>query len=624
MGRKSKRARLNVSANAIGRETMLSNKKHKSIWKAKYEDLERRCEGLFNPKGTVRSIAENRLFVFGIKVVLGFLMQLAQANLMEWKEITWTKIRFFIAENFKVAQSHVADVLNMIMEGEHGYVLEPSSEKRGAGSESYPSRSKLTPEQLLELAKYVDQQHSKGRSVSKQKLINWVRHQYNGLEVSKTTVGRYLKKLGLTYRPTKPRKRTLQSYRLTCIRDFLLNFNQRYNQIQNGENFVFVFMDESYVHNSHSLRCSWVPKDNHINKSASKGKRLIIIHAISVDGPLTEVDQNGKPIDDLEWKGKAKDTCSSKSRQPNDASPINCETLWIAQQKTGDYHDNMTSELFLKWVEQKLLPCFERLFPDKKMILIADNAPYHHSREIGSLSGMKKEKLIKLMQDWDCDFIEIPVSEARTEALEENEIDGVTDAGSCFMVEFDIEEFNKKASARNPFVPTVEELQLGFAKWLKDHKPHALRCKVEMLLMQKGHDVLWTPPYCPDLQPIEIVWAIGKNNVASQFYDGRNMKETVKHLRDGWYGNFFGVGDPPDRLIHPANCKGLINKSITAANDIFIPMCKELGLSGSIGHLLYNPPQNSGEEDTHRFPIDLVVGDLGMIARETDENGRLH
>ena len=58
---------------------------------------------------------------------------------MQWKEITWTKIRFFIAHNFKVGQSHVADVLNMIMEGEDGYVLEPSSKKRGAGSESYPS-----------------------------------------------------------------------------------------------------------------------------------------------------------------------------------------------------------------------------------------------------------------------------------------------------------------------------------------------------------------------------------------------------------------------------------------------------------------------------------------------------
>ena len=80
MGRKTKRDRQSDAANAKSRETMLSNKKHKSIWKAKYEDLERRCEGLFNPKGTVRSIAENRLFVSGIKVVLGFLMQFAEAK----------------------------------------------------------------------------------------------------------------------------------------------------------------------------------------------------------------------------------------------------------------------------------------------------------------------------------------------------------------------------------------------------------------------------------------------------------------------------------------------------------------------------------------------------------------
>ena len=138
--------------------------------------------------------------------------------------------------------------------------------------------------------------------------------------------------------------------------------------------------------------------------------------------------------------------------------------------------------------------------------------------------------------------------------------------------------------------------------------------------MEKGHDVLWTPPYCPDLQPIETFWAIGKNNVASEFYDGRSMRETVNHLQDGWYGNYFGVGDPPEKLLKSANCDGLYRKSIEAANKIFIPMCKELGLSGTIGNLFNNPPVNSEEEETHRFPIDLVIGDLGAINREMNEN----
>ena len=40
----------------------------------------------------------------------------------------------------------------------------------------------------------------------------------------------------------------------------------------------------------------------------------------------------------------------------------------------------------------------------------------------------------------ELDYIEIPVNEKRTNALEEDDVDGVTDAGSCFMVEFDTDD----------------------------------------------------------------------------------------------------------------------------------------------------------------------------------------
>ena len=65
---------------------------------------------------------------------------------------------------------------------------------------------------------------------------------------------------------------------------------------------------------------------------------------------------------------------------------LTCETLWVAQSSSGDYHDNMNSEMFMQWVQDKLIPTFEKAYPGKKMILVADNAPYHHKRVIGSLA----------------------------------------------------------------------------------------------------------------------------------------------------------------------------------------------------------------------------------------------
>ena len=69
---------------------------------------------------------------------------------------------------------------------------------------------------------------------------------------------------------------------------------------------------------------------------------MIMLHAITNDGPLTEVDENDYPVENLVWN---KDTCHPENREDG---KINCETLWIAQSKSGDYYDNMNSELFLK------------------------------------------------------------------------------------------------------------------------------------------------------------------------------------------------------------------------------------------------------------------------------------
>ena len=88
-----------------------------------------------------------------------------------------------------------------------------------------------------------------------------------------------------------------------------------------------------------------------------------------------------------------------------------------------------------------------------------------------------------------------------------------------YRIEFDVESFsNFSNQSTDPFVPTLDELQVGFA---------ALECKVEKVLKAEGFDVLWTPLYTPDLQPIEVYWAIGKNRVVAKYQSGHSMKETV-------------------------------------------------------------------------------------------------
>ena len=53
----------------------------------------------------------------------------------------------------------------------------------------------------------------------------------------------------------------------------------------------------------------------------------------------------------------------------------------------------------------------------------------------------------------------------------------------------------------------------------------------------KGWELIWTPPYMPTIQPIELFWQHGKAYVSFNFEMGRKMHEVWEHIRLGWYGD---------------------------------------------------------------------------------------
>ena len=261
----------------------------------------------------------------------------------------------------------------------------------------------------------------------------------------------------------------------------------------------------------------------------------------------------------------------------------------------------------MKWLTEKLIPCFKRVYGNKKMVLIADNAPYHHKRSIGTLSSLKKTELITMMIQYSVEYIDVPLTAKRLDAMEDDTVDGVTDLGDGYRIEFDAERFQERAGV-DPFIPTVHELQLGFASYLRDNNPEALECLVERTLKNEGYDVLWTPPYTPDLQPIETFWAIGKNRVAENYYNGRTMKTAVEQLREGWYGNEGLEYKAIERDVKRANCNGIYQKTLDIANKRFVPLCPNL--EGTLGTLV---AKEETPGTSAAFPIDLVVADYGAI-----------
>ena len=119
---------------------------------------------------------------------------------------------------------------------------------------------------------------------------------------------------------------------------------------------------------------------------------------------------------------------------------LTCETLWLAQSDSGDYHKNMDSKKFMLWVKTCLIPTFKAEFPGKKMVLIMDNAPYHHKRAIRSLSAIKKDILVDLMNEYGVDSIDLPMNSQERYNLLDDGTDVADDFGSMVEIDFDPEE----------------------------------------------------------------------------------------------------------------------------------------------------------------------------------------
>jgi len=126
---------------------------------------------------------------------------------------------------------------------------------------------------------------------------------------------------------------------------------------------VIVYTDETYVNLNHSRVETWYkpgdPELGHVVKPSGRGARVVILHAFSKDG----------------WLMKDPKIFMNRADQYLPSA----ELVYEAANSDGDYHKNMNGEIFLNWENHRLIPAFEAKYGrKKKMILVLDNAAYHH------------------------------------------------------------------------------------------------------------------------------------------------------------------------------------------------------------------------------------------------------
>ena len=246
----------------------------------------------------------------------------------------------------------------------------------------------------------------------------------------------------------------------------------------------------------------------------SKGPRLILLHAITKDGFLCQ--------DDL------RDTRRGLKATAKYADYESAEWVFQSDARVKDYHKNMDNDMFMNWVEHILTPSFKAKYPGKKMILIIDNAPYHHALPDKALSIGKanKTKLVAIAKDIGLKTFKC------TRDLDDGSVEKT----------FSEAQFVNRAGGTPTSGPYVAELRKAVMKYAKEKCPDRLMSNLELFFDKpdnEGWQILYTPPYCPKFQPIERVWGYTKNGVALEYKATRTIPQLQEDVMTMWYG---GVG----------------------------------------------------------------------------------
>lgn len=157
----------------------------------------------------------------------------------------------------------------------------------------------------------------------------------------------------------------------------------------------------------------------------------------------------------------------------------NAKLVFKSAKKTDDYHSNMNWEIFKDWFENKLL----KNIPDDSIIYM-DNAAYHNV--LADDVFPKTTHSMRRLQEW----------------LTHNDIPWRED-----MLKIELYELCCKHTPKPEFA-------------------------IDRIAASKGHTVFRTPPYHPELQPIETCWAIVKKHVAA--HNNFTMAKVNQLLEEGF------------------------------------------------------------------------------------------
>ena len=199
-----------------------------------------------------------------------------------------------------------------------------------------------------------------------------------------------------------------------------------------------------------------------------------------------------------------------------------------------------------------------------------DNAKYHHNIAQPDFAKFNKADFVDLLKNYGTSALIAIRATARATAGSRALIHAtytgvpeVTIATRSPPMRFEVTDALKGTASKANGLPSKSELQAATLLWFQQNRPDMLQAKLvnDFHKPDRKWIVLFTPPYCADLQPIELFWAAGKNYARQKHEQGVSLEAVVANLREGWYG----VPGVDGKGI--VNCDGMIKTSIKKANE---------------------------------------------------------
>jgi hypothetical protein len=388
-----------------------------------------------------------------------------------------------------------------------GELLEPDDSQRGRGNPQHPRHdTSLTLDHILAIHSVLAEAKAKDEFMPARKV-----KQRLDLPLSERQIRRVIRQLGYRWGRKRCMGTAGKKQQQQRMRSFLRQLAEALQQEQDGTA-VLGCTDESYLHTAHSNQYCWYapssPSRNQVRGKGSKGKRLIMLHAMTRHGLLT-APRRGR-------------SSAAPTNVVSDEE-LGCELIFEGLIDSEDYHKNMDSQVFMQWVQNRLIPTFKRCFPGKKLILLLDNASYHHPRGADWVNPNKMSKY------------ELAV--------------WISDRADSITVQRDgTSKYFGKASLFQPasrYAPTVDEMRGWMKAYLLQH-PSFNRTLLRQAFDAEGWQLLYTPPYCCECQPIELLWAHVKNYVGREMGSDHSIAGVTQLARKGFYGD-------PDNNHAPAD-----------------------------------------------------------------------